>query len=137
MTRPSMPLDLGGKTSTYAGHTPRFANEGREGGSFASTGETPIVPAYPRLPPASPWAGDLVPPEEPLGCRVDDLPDMTLVRSSLRLYGQTITAPPEYMMMTIGWQKLGAGSATCSVERQPSTERWLCQRQCRPKKSKN
>ena len=38
-----------------------------------------LVPQYPRLPANSPWSGDPVPSELPLGFSVDEIPDMTSV----------------------------------------------------------
>jgi hypothetical protein len=49
------------------------------GGRFAAVNETTIIgrdapPSYPQLPSNSPWSGpDIVPPEPPLGYRVDEM----------------------------------------------------------------
>src|SRR5262249_44542137 len=48
------------------------------GGRWAKQDPAPVVavPTYPKQPQGPPWVGDPVPPEAPLGLRVDDLPDM-------------------------------------------------------------
>ena len=48
------------------------AKAGRFAKASIVSGATPTV-QYPRLPASSPWAADMVPPEEPLGYSVNDL----------------------------------------------------------------
>jgi hypothetical protein len=64
--------------STYFAFAVAEADEPR--GRFQNSGGTTTVigsdglPAYPQLPPSSPWAGpDMVPPEPPLGYRIDQM----------------------------------------------------------------
>lgn len=62
------------EASTY--HAQAMAGLDEPGGRFAQarhvTGSAPSV-EYPKLPGNSPWSGDPVPPEEPLGYSVNDL----------------------------------------------------------------
>jgi hypothetical protein len=68
---------LAGSTTTQTYHSRAAADIALEnqGGRFAKgaevTGSKPAV-VYPRQPEGSPWAGDLVPPEGPLGYSVQD-----------------------------------------------------------------
>jgi hypothetical protein len=68
---------LAGSTTTMSYHTRALAElqlEQGQSGRFTDkasvNGSKPAV-AYPRQPEGSPWAGDLVPPEEPLGWSVE------------------------------------------------------------------
>lgn len=69
---------LSGSTSAMTLHSRAVADleleatAGRHSKASIVSGATPTV-QYPRLPASSPWAADMVPPEEPLGYSVNDL----------------------------------------------------------------
>ncbi len=57
-------------------HTRTIA-DAQPGGRFASVERSTVTaagPIYPRLPASSPWSHDPVPPEEPLGIDINEMP---------------------------------------------------------------
>jgi len=64
------------RNDTYLSRAKADADLAAGGGRFAKEVATRVVgvPRYPTLPATSPWAGDPVPDEPPLGYSIDEMP---------------------------------------------------------------
>jgi hypothetical protein len=89
-----------------------------EGKQFV-VGSTP-GPVYPKLPASSPWAHDPAPNEEPLGFRVDAMPELASPTDALAVSPSVATGPtsdaPSALLVEADVQRSDVGPFSPSKE---------------------